>query len=69
MEQEIQIILAVLNLKRITHAEQFKDLEVADKAAAGATTASFLFLRKRCRVLCMNARVTNSADAIEEWKP
>mmetsp|Transcript_25233 Transcript_25233/g.45408 ORF Transcript_25233/g.45408 Transcript_25233/m.45408 type:complete len:893 (-) Transcript_25233:190-2868(-) len=50
--------------KRTNH-EQIKVLKVAGKAVAGVATASFI--RKRWRILCMHARVANSADVIEEW--
>ena len=59
-----QIILAVSNSKQTTHTEQFKVLKVAGKVAMGAMSASFL--HKEWRILCMNARVANSVDAIEE---
>jgi len=45
--------------------DQFEVLKVATKASAGIVTLSFV--RKRWRILCMNARVANSADAIEDW--
>ena len=45
--------------------EQSKLLKVAGKAATVAATATFL--RKRWRILCMNARVESSADVIEDW--
>ncbi|KAL7533309.1 hypothetical protein ACHAXR_005165 [Thalassiosira sp. AJA248-18] len=45
--------------------EQFRLLQVTGKAVVGLATASFI--RKRWRILTMNARVANSADAIEDW--
>mmetsp|Transcript_19062 Transcript_19062/g.41528 ORF Transcript_19062/g.41528 Transcript_19062/m.41528 type:complete len:945 (+) Transcript_19062:239-3073(+) len=51
--------------KKPTPHEQFEVLKVATKASAGIVTLSFV--RKRWRILCTNARVANSADAIEDW--
>lgn len=45
--------------------EQVQIAKVAGKAVVGVSAASFV--RKRWRILTMNARVANSADAIEEW--
>ena len=48
-----------------TDPDQFKLLKAIGKASAGVAVASFT--RKRWRILCMNARVANSAAAIEDW--
>ena len=45
--------------------EQVKLLQNASKIAVGVATASYV--RNRWRTLCMNARVANSADALEDW--
>ena len=44
---------------------QIQVLKTTGKVAAAMTTASFI--RKRWRILCMNARVTDSAEALEDW--
>lgn len=49
----------------IGNAERIKLLKTTGKVAAGALAASFI--RKRWRILCMNARVTNTSAAIEDW--
>ena len=48
-----------------TNQEHVKLLTTVGKAAATVVTASFI--RKRWRILTMNARVANSSCAIEEW--
>jgi len=48
-----------------TNQDQYKLVAIAGKAAVGVATASFI--RKRWRILTMNARVADSAEAIETW--
>ncbi|KAL7550446.1 hypothetical protein ACHAWF_013681 [Thalassiosira exigua] len=46
-------------------SERIKLLQTSGKVVAGAMAASFV--RKRWRILCTNARVADSADAVEDW--
>ncbi|KAL9181884.1 hypothetical protein ACHAXT_012227 [Thalassiosira profunda] len=57
--------LLVSSQSKRDRLEQVKLLQNASKIAAGVATASFV--RNRWRTLCMNARVANSADALEDW--
>lgn len=57
--------LTTKSSKETTNQEQYKLVAIASKAAVGVTTASFI--RKRWRILTMNARVADSAEAIETW--
>jgi len=50
---------------RSRELEQAKVVKVAGKVAIGAATASFI--RKRWRILTMNARLANSEAAVEDW--
>lgn len=45
--------------------DQIYILKTTGKVVAAMATASIV--RKRWRILCMNARVANSADALEDW--
>mmetsp|Transcript_11861 Transcript_11861/g.25276 ORF Transcript_11861/g.25276 Transcript_11861/m.25276 type:complete len:896 (-) Transcript_11861:106-2793(-) len=58
-------IFFLTSKSKMTTHDQMKFVKVTGKAAAGVATASFV--RKRWRILCMNARVANSADALEDW--
>jgi hypothetical protein len=44
---------------------QYDVLQLAGRASAGVATASLI--RRRWRILCMNARIANSAVVTEEW--
>ena len=58
-------ILSCKSKENTDIAKQSTLLVFAGNATAGVATASFI--RKRWRILCMNARVANTADAIEDW--
>ena len=55
----------VLSSRLRAHHVQSDLLPLAGKASAGMATASLI--RRQWRILCMNARVANSAAATEEW--
>lgn len=57
--------VALLSRRSNDREGQIQLLKTTGKIAAAMTTASFI--RKRWRILCMNARVTNSAEALEDW--
>ncbi len=55
----------VLTSRLRTNHVQFDFLPLAGKASAGMATA--LLIRRQWRIICMNARVANSAAATEDW--
>jgi hypothetical protein len=57
-------LMLTLKSKR-TFDEQHKILNLAGRAAVGAATASYI--RRRWRILCIDARVADSAAATEDW--
>jgi acetyl esterase/lipase len=57
--------VALLSRRSNDREGQIQVLKTTGKVAAAMTTASFI--RKRWRILCMNARVANSAEALEDW--
>lgn len=52
-------------IKESTTSERIQMLKSAGKISAGLYAARFI--RKRWRTFCMNARVSNSAESIQDW--
>lgn len=57
--------VALLSRRSNDREGQMQILKTTGKVAAAVTAASFI--RKRWRILCINARVSNSAEAVEDW--
>ena len=55
----------MLKSKRDTRDERYDILMLSGRVALGAATASYI--RRRWRIICIDARVADSAAATEDW--